>query len=707
MSKVALAIKYRPKTWGDVCEQKYIKDILENQIKTNSIKNAYLFCGGAGTGKTTTARIFANEINEKQGNPIEVDAASNNGVDNVRTIIDDAKFKPLESKYKVYIIDECFPANTKIQLKNSLKDIKDIKVGDIVKHMTGYDKVTYVFKNSVLTKNLCCVKINNRTIITTKNHLFFTNNGWVEAQNLQEGDYLYDTTSMSKLWQTIQKQTQGSEVLLSSMFSEISKKDLSTDNKDSNLSSMWKRIPIKELGENKDVFKELQKSTYIKIGEKDNAIRVWTNAFETIIRKNESKQSNEQSISKGENVKNQEEQWNTSSMEWDEGWKWQIYYTSNSAVERIRNWMGIGIPDKNSDNKGLQSNEISYELQSRPSLYRNENCNRGGWQRPQLEKSIIEGLKENGLFKGIRVESVEIYERGNNDQLFSSSFTSEELSKEYVTMYDLEVENDHTYFADNILVHNCHMLSTGAWNAMLKLLEEPPKTTIFILCTTDPQKIPGTILSRVQRYDFQRISFEGIVERLNYIIDMENFENKPQILTNDIELDREIFNDNHIDFEKEAIEYIAKVADGGMRDAISLMDKCLSFNKKLTVDNVVKALGISDYDNLNKLVEYILCNNSKGCIDIIENIYRNGKDLKQFIKQSIQFVLDISKYLIYESYDYIQIPNTIDLKYYKDFEYDNILDILDMLLDLSNKIKYETNPKISIESKLLIICKGR
>ena len=241
------------------------------------------------------------------------------------------------------------------------------------------------------------------------------------------------------------------------------------------------------------------------------------------------------------------------------------------------------------------------------------------------------------------------------------------------------------------------MLSTGAWNAMLKLLEEPPKTTIFLLCTTDPQKIPATILSRVQRYDFQRISFEGIVNRLKYIIDKENQEQNPSV---NISLDP-------IKFEEDALKFIAKVADGGMRDAISLMDKCLSFNKKLTVDNVVKALGISDYDNLNKLVEYILCNNSKGCIDIIESIYRNGKDLKQFIKQSIQFVLDISKYLIYESYDYIQIPNTIDLKYYKDFEYDNILDILDMLLDLSNKIKYETNPKISIESKLLIICKGR
>ena len=107
MAAQTLAVKYRPKTFDDVTEQGYIKDILRNQIKTNDIKNAYLFCGGAGTGKTTTARIFANEINEEQGNPIEVDAASNNGVEQVRTIIDDAKFKSLDSKYKIYIMDEC------------------------------------------------------------------------------------------------------------------------------------------------------------------------------------------------------------------------------------------------------------------------------------------------------------------------------------------------------------------------------------------------------------------------------------------------------------------------------------------------------------------------------------------------------------------------------------------------------------------------
>jgi len=102
-----LAVKYRPTSWEDLTEQEYIKIILENQIETDSIKNAYLFTGPAGCGKTTSARIFANKINEGQGNPIEVDAASNNGVEQVRVIINDAKFKPLESKYKIYIMDEC------------------------------------------------------------------------------------------------------------------------------------------------------------------------------------------------------------------------------------------------------------------------------------------------------------------------------------------------------------------------------------------------------------------------------------------------------------------------------------------------------------------------------------------------------------------------------------------------------------------------
>lgn len=103
----ALAIKYRPKTFDDVVEQDNIKIILTQQLKTGTFKNSYLFTGGAGTGKTTCARIFANEINKGQGNPIELDAASNNGVDNVRDIIQQAQLQSLDSEFKVFIIDEC------------------------------------------------------------------------------------------------------------------------------------------------------------------------------------------------------------------------------------------------------------------------------------------------------------------------------------------------------------------------------------------------------------------------------------------------------------------------------------------------------------------------------------------------------------------------------------------------------------------------
>jgi DNA polymerase-3 subunit gamma/tau len=102
-----LAVKYRPTTWDDVTEQKSVKIILQNQLANNAVKNAYLFCGGAGTGKTTCARIFANEINKGKGNPIEMDAASNSGVDDVRNIIQQAQTKSIDSDYKVFIIDEC------------------------------------------------------------------------------------------------------------------------------------------------------------------------------------------------------------------------------------------------------------------------------------------------------------------------------------------------------------------------------------------------------------------------------------------------------------------------------------------------------------------------------------------------------------------------------------------------------------------------
>lgn len=103
---ISLAVKYRPQVFSDVAEQSATITILEQQLASGNIKNAYLFCGGAGTGKTTCARIFANEINKGVGSPIELDAASNNSVDDVRDIIQQAKTSALDSEYKVFIMDE-------------------------------------------------------------------------------------------------------------------------------------------------------------------------------------------------------------------------------------------------------------------------------------------------------------------------------------------------------------------------------------------------------------------------------------------------------------------------------------------------------------------------------------------------------------------------------------------------------------------------
>ncbi len=344
MAKEALAIKYRPKTFNDLTEQSAIKDILENQIKTKTFQHGYLFTGPAGTGKTTSARIFAGEINEGKGNPIEVDAASNSGVDNIRQIIDDAKRKPLDAEYKIFIVDEC------------------------------------------------------------------------------------------------------------------------------------------------------------------------------------------------------------------------------------------------------------------------------------------------------------------------------------------------------------HSLSNGAWQALLKTLEEPPKFTIFIFCTTDPQKIPNTILSRVQRYNFQKISNQGIAERLSSILIMESEEAN------------EFGCDGAYNWNAEAIEYIAKVSNGGMRDAITLMDKCLSLSEDLTLKNVLKTIGAENYDTFLSLLTALANNNSATSISLIEQVYSAGKDLKQFLKDFAKFILEVEKYSLFQDFKYISLPQTIEFEIKNIVKNLDVYNVMDFVVMLNNQIKWDNDPKTLIELSILIYC---
>ena len=332
-AKVSLAVKYRPKCWEDVTEQSVVKDILENQVRTKTVQSAYLFTGSSGTGKTTSARIFANMINDGKGNPIEVDAASNSGVDNIRQIIEDAKRKPLDAEYKIFIVDEC------------------------------------------------------------------------------------------------------------------------------------------------------------------------------------------------------------------------------------------------------------------------------------------------------------------------------------------------------------HSLSDSSWQALLKTLEEPPKFTIFIFCTTNPEKIPATILSRVQRFQFNKISQKGIFNRLCNIMAMEHYPEP----------------------DMDAIEYIAKVSSGGMRDAITLLDKCLSLSHDVTLENVLKTIGGEDYSTFITFLSALEKKEREISIKVVEDVYNAGKDVKQFMKDFARFILEVEKYTIYGNFDYVNLPNTLE----SNLEQLNsvyLFNVMDFVVSLNNQIKWENDARTLIELSILIYC---
>ena len=335
-AKVSLAVKYRPKCWEDVTEQSVVKDILENQVRTKTVQSAYLFTGPSGTGKTTSARIFASMINDGKGNPIEVDAASNSGVDNIRQIIEDAKRKPLDAEYKIFIVDEC------------------------------------------------------------------------------------------------------------------------------------------------------------------------------------------------------------------------------------------------------------------------------------------------------------------------------------------------------------HSLSDSSWQALLKTLEEPPKFTIFIFCTTNPEKIPATILSRVQRFQFNKISNAGIYDRLSMIV------------INELSYD-------NLTVEKEALEFIAKVSSGGMRDAITLLDKCLSLSHHLTLENVLKTIGSEDYSTFITFLSALEKKEREVSIKVVEDVYNAGKDVKQFMKDFAKFILEVEKYALYKNFDYISLPNTLENELERLIG-DSLFDIMDFVVSLNNQIKWENDPKTLVELSMLIYC---
>lgn len=237
------------------------------------------------------------------------------------------------------------------------------------------------------------------------------------------------------------------------------------------------------------------------------------------------------------------------------------------------------------------------------------------------------------------------------------------------------------------IIDEVHMLSIGAFNALLKVLEEPPKGVIFILCTTDPHKIPATILSRVQRFQFKRIPQNEVVKRLQYVLQQEG----------------------KITYDMEALQYIAKLADGGMRDALMKLDTVLGYTTEITMEAVLDCLGITNYDYLFKIVSSIIKQDATTPMQLIDDLYKQGKDLKLFVKDLSKFILDLCKLELTQDINTTMIPPELKTKCTQllcKCDLDLLVDIMDAVNKLMDKIKYEQNPKSLIESELIILCLG-
>ncbi len=238
------------------------------------------------------------------------------------------------------------------------------------------------------------------------------------------------------------------------------------------------------------------------------------------------------------------------------------------------------------------------------------------------------------------------------------------------------------------IIDEVHMLSAGAFNALLKTLEEPPAYVIFILATTESHKIPITILSRCQRYDFKRISIDTIAGRIRELTDKEK-----------------------VDIEDAAVRYIAKTADGSMRDALSLLDQCIAFHygETLTYDKALNVLGAVDSSVFATLLDSVIDKNVIGAISILDEVVMQGRELPQFIND---FTMYLRNLMMVKSADVpaevLEISNealAVLKAESEKLELETIFRYIRIFSELSNQIRYATQKRILIEVAIIKLCK--
>lgn len=715
--------KYRPQTFSDLVGQEAIATTLTNALHQQRIAPAYLFTGARGTGKTSSARILAKSLNclaydvptERpcgvcevcqsiaKGSAldvIEIDAASNTGVDNMRELIERSQFAPVQCRYKVYVVDECLVGDSLIWTEQGFFRIDDptllgknvLSYNDalsqwefkpVLRWLDQGSRQTYRIKTS--TQEICC----------TGNHLIRTEQGWVAARNVKEGAKILSPVNVDAAPSFISLGQTGGRAALSEgtslrgiptgkkattsipFLNKLSRfvrsasvgavnglKYLTLCDKRATASTVF--CPTgKNIRSNPNTAFGRQEPQPLSLSSVAYHSTVWdsftapcwvtaplptqtsTAAFQGYLGRME------RFSESGWSIKQPVCQSYAPSLGLlpIKALGTNQFAATQRAILNSSTCLH-GSSRKESRNESLWTGSVASRLKGLPG---------GTWMMDHSASALREVRESNFIPKGTLLKRTNLLLAGlpqggiqqsckltetftetpitslfHSVQMLLESFwrtCSPMPSQRWHTnlevvesvrlagvehVYDLEVEDNHNFVANGLLVHNCHMLSTAAFNALLKTLEEPPNRVVFVLATTDPQRVLPTIISRCQRFDFRRIPLMAIVQHLTTIAAKEA-----------------------ISITQEAITLVAQISQGGLRDAESLLDQLSLLEGEVSVDKVWDLVGSVPERDLMDLLEAIAQDNPETLLDSVRRLMDRGREPLIVLQNLASFYRDL------------------------------------------------------------------
>jgi DNA polymerase III gamma/tau subunit len=650
--------KYRPKSFSELVQSKYSNGLSKDSLT----HHAYLFFGPPGTGKTSTARLcMAEYLNEKDiqqaisGNHpdyVEINCAVNNGVDDIRSIVSDVvNTLPVQSDYKFIIFDECLDYNCKIELKDGSR----VRIGKIVnnkipaevlsfnfqKNCFEYKKITNWFKNSKKEVFDWCFKSTKTNKIfklrASENHkIFSSNDDEIRLADLNESDKIKvvqrtkcQTRKKAYDYKT-RKFSIGREALMFIMGTligdgSISKRKLSRIRFNHSVQQRnWIELKKEILGDLVATYNEIDNEGYgekllnlttlsckelndiydeLIIDGKKTITRSFLNKLDPIswaawFLDDGSSYFDHKGDLKGISIA-------THSFSKEENMIIQKYFKEEADIDfvlqldKTRNkWYLRANKDSATKFIAIISPFCCYEILSH-----------------KFPKHMILGEK----FK--QIKSVKLYKEDHSDKSLYQLMDAEYIGKKPVKLhgkytYDIEVEDNHNYVANFTLVHNCHMLTNQAQNALLKTVEEPPEHIKFFFCTTEINKVLPAIRSRCQIVPFLKLSDKALEKIIGNVCAGEG-----------------------VSYNTESAKMIMSLSDGSARSSINLLEQCLSVFD--SPESVGQILGTTSFNNFRKLTELIYEKNRVDAVRLLDELFNNSVDPGSLMNKYADYLADL------------------------------------------------------------------